>query len=297
MGRGRLLTGEFKEESYPIEKTPVRTPSHVHMSDLPAPTCTLAKHTPGTTRRDFCTIFVQARSHRYIPASSCTAGAQQAFALNPKHLPCFFYATHTLLFEPLACTAMCKFCLIHTSLGIHVFSFTLPLSLPFSHAYTHWRTSGLISQHHTCSLRLSGCLRVSCSQASLKHTVSHQHSHMHHPKCPGAGGAATGTEQQAALQRLPCSRRLTAPLSLAGYTPEPDFGLMDVGVGQEAQGHKEYWGVLHSFVKIAWLLWGSMSRSRTRDHLHSLKPRRRVGRFLHSRGVGQSHISSKAQAI
>lgn len=143
------------------------------------------KHTPGTTRRGFYTIFVQARIHRYIPAPSCTAGTRQAFALNPKHLPCFFYATHTLLFEPLACTATCKFCLIHTSLGIHVFSFTLPLSLPFSHTYTHWHTSSLISQHHTCSLRLSSCPRVSCSQPSLKHMVSHQHSRMHHPKCPG----------------------------------------------------------------------------------------------------------------
>lgn len=138
------------------------------------------------------------RLHRYIPALSCTAGARQAFALNPKHLPCFFYATHMLLFELLACTATCKFCLIHTSLGIHVFSFTLPLSLPFSHTYSHWHTGGLISQHHTCSLRLSGCLQASCSQPSLKHTVWHQRSHMHHPKCPGAGGAATGTEQQAA---------------------------------------------------------------------------------------------------
>lgn len=37
---------------------------------------------------------------------------------------------------------------------------------------------------------------------------------------------------------LLCSRHLTAPPSLA----EPDFGLMDVCVGQEAQEHKEYWG-------------------------------------------------------
>lgn len=169
MGRGRLLRGEFKKESYPIEKIP----SHVCTSDLPALTCTLAKDTPGTTRRDLCTSLVQARIHQYIPAPSCTAGAQQAFALNPKHLPCFFYATHTLLFEPLACTATCKFCLIHTSLGIHVFSFTLSLSLPFSHTYTHWHTGGLISQHHTCSLRFSGCLQVSCSQPRLAPALSY----------------------------------------------------------------------------------------------------------------------------
>lgn len=63
MGRGRLLTGEFKKESYPIEKTP----SRIHRSDLPAPTCTITQHTPGTTRRDLCTIFVQA-----APIHSCT---------------------------------------------------------------------------------------------------------------------------------------------------------------------------------------------------------------------------------
>lgn len=148
MGRGRLLTGEFKKESYPIKKTP----SHVHRSTLPTPTRTLQE---GSL---LCTIFVQARIHRDIPAPSCTAGPRQALALNPKHPPCLSYATHTLLLEPLACTATCKFCLIHTSLGIHVFSFTLPLSLPFSHTYTHWHTGGLISQHHTCSRRLSGCL-------------------------------------------------------------------------------------------------------------------------------------------
>lgn len=138
-----------------LKKPRIRLPFHVHMSDLPLQNCTLTKHTPGTTRRGFCIIFVQAHIHRYIPALSCTAGTQPVLALNPKHLPCFFYATHTLLLELLACTATCKFCLIHTSLGIHVFSFTLPLSLPFSHTYTHWHTSGLISQHHTCSLRLS----------------------------------------------------------------------------------------------------------------------------------------------
>lgn len=73
MGRGRLLTGEFEKESYPMEKTPVRTPCHVHTGDLLAWICTLAKHTLGTTRRGFCTIFVQARIHQYIPAPSCTA--------------------------------------------------------------------------------------------------------------------------------------------------------------------------------------------------------------------------------
>lgn len=92
MGRGRLLKGEFKKESYPIE----RIPCPIHTSDLPALTCTLVKHTPDTTRRDLCTSFVQPRIHQYIPAPSCTAGARQAFALNPKHLPCFFYATHML---------------------------------------------------------------------------------------------------------------------------------------------------------------------------------------------------------
>lgn len=65
------------------------------------------------------------------------------------------------------------------------FSFTLPLSLPLSHAYTHRHGGGLISQHHTCSLRLSGCLQASCSQPSPKHTVSRPCSPVHLARCPG----------------------------------------------------------------------------------------------------------------
>lgn len=38
-----------------------------------------------------------------------------------------------------------------------------------------------------------------------------------------------------------CSRHLTTPPSSASYTPEPDFDLTDVDVGQEAEGHKEDW--------------------------------------------------------
>lgn len=54
-------------------------------------------------------------------------------------------------------------------------------------------------------------------------------------------GPATRTEQQAAHQMLFCSRHLTTPPILASYIPEPHFSLMDVDVGQEAQGHKEVW--------------------------------------------------------
>jgi len=309
MGRGRLLTGEFKKESYPIAKTPVCAPSRVRTGNLPVWGCTLVKRAPATAGRGFCTIFVQAHIHRYIPAPSCTAGARQAFALNPKHLPCSLCATHTLPFEPVAGTATCTFCLIHMSPGIQAFSFTLPLSLPFSHTHTHWLTGGLISQRHTCSLRLSRCLRVSCSQLSLKHTVCHQCSHMHHPNRPG-------TQQQAAHQMLfRCRRHLTTPPSLASYTHGPDFGLTGVDVGQEAQGHKEDRGSSTAFLKEHSS--SAPAVTETGQLQHKMKGgaacpgalgwqgithtsygrRRREGRFPHRRGVCQSDASSKARAV
>lgn len=48
---------------------------------------------------------------------------------------------------------------------------------------------------------------------------------------------------------LLCSRHLTTPPSLASYTPDPDLGLTDVDVSQEAQGHKEDWGFSIAFLK------------------------------------------------
>lgn len=76
-----------------------------------------------------------------------------------------------------ACSATCRFHLIHTSLGIHVFSFTLSLSLPFSHAHT------LMASSRSITHSLSDYLGFSCSQSSLKHATSRQRSHIHCARC------------------------------------------------------------------------------------------------------------------
>lgn len=155
MGWGRVLTGEFKKESYPMEKTPVRTPSYVCRSDLPVQGCTPAKHTLGMTRRGFCTIFVQAPIRRYVPALSCTAGVRSESQASSLLFLC--YARTSIR---AACMHSYVQILSHSHIPGYpcVLLHSLPLSsfLTYIHTYTHQHASGLISQHHTCSLRLSG---------------------------------------------------------------------------------------------------------------------------------------------
>lgn len=136
----------------------------------------------------------------------------------------------------------------HAQLRADFVSFTHPwasmcspsLSPSLFPSHIHTPTGILVASSHSITHAHLDSLGACKSPAASP--VLHQHSHMHHPKCSGAGEAATGTEQQVAPQMFLCSRHLTAPPSLASYVSEPDFGLMDVDVGQEAQGNKEYWG-------------------------------------------------------
>lgn len=90
MGRGRLLTGEFKKESYPIEKTP----SHVHRSTLPVPTRTLQARAGGISAlHHLC-------AGSYPPRHSCTvmhrrrsAGARSESQASPLPFLCYAHAS------------------------------------------------------------------------------------------------------------------------------------------------------------------------------------------------------------
>lgn len=90
MGRGRLLTGEFKKESYPIKKTP----SHVHRSTLPTPTRTLQARAGGISAlHHLC-------AGSYPPRHSCTvmhrrpsAGARSESQASPLPFLCYAHAS------------------------------------------------------------------------------------------------------------------------------------------------------------------------------------------------------------
>lgn len=161
-GEGRLLTGESRKESQPIAKTHVRTPSHVHAGDLPVWSCTLAKHP------SLCSLL---RADTFLQCHALQALSRRSLCIPSIPL------SSSPLRRMVACSATCRFHLIHTSLGIHVFSFTLSLSLPFSHAHT------LMASSRSITHSLSDYLGFSCSQSSLKHATSRQHSHIHCARC------------------------------------------------------------------------------------------------------------------
>lgn len=136
-GEGRLLTGESRKESQPIAKTHVRTPSHVHAGDLPVWSCTLAKHP------SLCSL---------LPADTfLQCHALQALSRRSLCIPSIPLSSSPL-------RRMLGYVQISSHSHIPGHPCVLLHSLPLPSFLTCAHPHGLISQHHTLSLRLSGFL-------------------------------------------------------------------------------------------------------------------------------------------
>lgn len=133
-------------------------------------------------------------------------------------------------------------------------------------SHIHTPTGILVASSHSITHAPLDPLGA-CKSPAAK-PILHQHFHMHHPKCPGAGGAATRTEQQAAPQMLLCSRHQTAAPSLE-HLPMPLNLTLVSWMWMLVRKHRETrntGGPPYSFLKIpgssraAWCSWV------TRDH-------------------------------